>query len=128
MSPDDYLQLVIARIISDANLDNYSIIREQITDKNGHFRIQVNFLDGSRLEFSEFFRRSETDQINVVAYSFHWMDKDNRLQMRWDNAKHYPKLPGFPHHLHDGDEKNVSSSETMDLFKVLDFIAARLKS
>ncbi len=127
MSPDKYLQSVIARILSDANLESYSVIRQQITDKNGHFRIRVAFFDGDWLEFSEFFRRDENDQINVIAYSFHWMDKDNGLKMRWDNAKHYPDLPSFPHHLHDGDEENVLPSELMDLFKVLDFIAARLK-
>jgi hypothetical protein len=127
MSPESYLQLVIARLLSDANLDGYSIIREQITDNNGQFRIRVTFLDSSWLEFSEYFRKSEKDEIDVIAYSYHWMGQDNKLLVRWDNAKHYPRLRGFPHHVHDGDENNVLPGEPMDLFKVLDFIAARLK-
>lgn len=65
--------------------------------------------------------------IEVITYSYHWMDPGNHLIIRWDNAEHYPNLPNFPHHHHDGDEKHVSPSEPMTLFKVLDIIAARLK-
>jgi hypothetical protein len=54
------------------------------------------------------------------------MNPDNALLLRWDNARHYPGLPGFPHHIHDGVEKKVAPSEPMNLIKVLDFIAARL--
>lgn len=127
MSPEKYLQLVIARILTDTNLDSYSIIREQITDNNGQFRMRITFSDGNELEFSEFFRKNEREKIDVIAYRYHWMDKDNQLLRRWDNAHHYPDLSGFPHHIHDGDEKNVLPGEPMNLFKVPDFIAVRLQ-
>jgi hypothetical protein len=55
------------------------------------------------------------------------MDSSNQLRVRWDNVRHYPNLPGFPHHLHDGDEENVRPGEPMNLFKVLDLIAAQLE-
>jgi hypothetical protein len=51
------------------------------------------------------------------------MEPDNQLRVRWDNAEHYPDLPGFPHHRHDGDEKHVLPGEPMNLFKVLDVIS-----
>ena len=64
--------------------------------------------------------------MQVVTYSYHWMNA-NKLLRRWDNASHYPNLPGFPHHLHAGDEKNVLPGEPMNLFKVLDYITDTLK-
>jgi hypothetical protein len=55
------------------------------------------------------------------------MEENNQLRMRWDNAEHYPELPNFPHHRHEGDEKNVLPGEPMNLFKVLDIIAGERK-
>jgi hypothetical protein len=45
-----------------------------------------------------------------------------QLLLRWDNVGHYPHLAGFPHHLHEHDEKHVISSEPMTLFKALEQI------
>ncbi len=75
----------------------------------------------------EYVRTTPGGDIEVNRYSFHWMNADNHLRMRWDNAEHYSRLPNFPHHRHDGDEKNVLPGETMNLFKVLDIIAHELK-
>ena len=44
--------------------------------------------------------------------------KKNALIFRYDNAKHYPDLPGFPHHKHliDG---NIISSEEPYLYDII---------
>ena len=79
------------------------------------------------LEMTEYIHAIEEDDAQVKRYSYHWMDSSNQLRVRWDNVRHYPNLPGFPHHLHDGDEENVRPGEPMNLFKVLDLIAAQLE-
>lgn len=73
-------------------------------------------------------------QQNVILtkYSFHWQSSDGRLIARWDNAPHYPHLPGFPHHVHSGPaeedtEETVQPHAPMTLAKVLDFIAQQLQ-
>lgn len=127
MSPENYFRLALAAIIAVGYLENYQIVREQITDSNGQFRIRVTFSDRSWLELSEFFRKNDQGEIDLISYSYQWMDKNNNLRMRWDNARHYPNLPSFPHHRHDGDEKNVLPGEPMNLLKALDHIAAQLE-
>lgn len=127
MSVEAHIQAIRTRLLADTTITSYEIIREQSTVPIGQMRARLTFIDGSWLEFSEVFLKEEGSDVNTVAYSYHWMESDNQLKMRWDNAKHYPDLPGFPHHLHAGDEKNVLSSEPMSLFKVLDYIADNLK-
>mgnify|MGYP006335214539 FL=1 len=51
------------------------------------------------------------------------MDKDKNLVRRWDNAKHFSDLKNFPHHIHVND-KDVTSGKPINIFEVLDEIAA----
>lgn len=125
MTPEAYFQAIKARLLSDPKIVRYHIVREQFTLPVGQLRVRLTFIDGSWLEFSEFVRNLD-GEIIVVDYSYHWMSPGDHLRLCWDNARHYPDLPNFPHHLHDGDEKNVLRGEPMTLFKVLDRIAAEL--
>ena len=63
-----------------------------------------------------------------MTYGYHWMTASGDLVRRWDNAPHYPHLPGFPDHVHEGDEKNILPGEPMNLFTILDAIAATKNS
>lgn len=128
MTPGEYLESIKHRLITDDSVSRYEIIREQFTSLNAQIRVRLTFSDDSHLEFSEFLRSNRSGGIDVVTYSYHWMDDQRRLIMRWDNAEHYPLLPGFPYHIHDGDEKNVQPSEPMSLVEVLDHIATRINN
>lgn len=55
------------------------------------------------------------------------MSEAHQIIRLLDNAEHYSKIENFPHYLHDADEKNILPSELMNIIKVLDFIATRLK-
>ena len=125
-SVEEHFEAIRARLLADGTIATYTIVREQVTPSIGQMRARLAFIDDSWLEFSEVVRK-EGSTLVVVAYSYHWMRKDNELRMRWDNAEHYPQLLGFPHHRHDGDEKNVLPGEPMNLFKVLDIITDELK-
>jgi len=41
-------------------------------------------------------------------YSFHWMDKNEKLIVRWDNEPHWKNIHTFAHHKHI--RENVHSS------------------
>jgi len=45
--------------------------------------------------------------MQVVVYSYHWESAEGELVFRWDNTPHFPNLPGFPHHVHDGSSGAV---------------------
>jgi Family of unknown function (DUF6516) len=80
----------------------FHMIRERSTLIDGHLRARLTLVDGSQLEFSEYMQRSPAGEVAVITYSYHWADAANQLITRWDNTPHFPDLPGFPDHMHDG--------------------------
>jgi hypothetical protein len=70
-------------------------------------------------------QRSPTGEIAVITYSYHWADAYNQLITRWDNTPHFPDLPGFPDHIHDGATGEVTPGQPMSIFAVLNAIAGR---
>lgn len=126
MTVIEYLDAVKERLTSDPVVSSFSVIRERVTLVDGHLRVRLTLSDGSTFEFSEYVQRSPDGQIDVVTYSYHWADADGNLIRRWDNTPHFPDLPGFPHHIHDGHTGSVVSGNPVSIFTVLDEIARLL--
>ena len=64
------------------------------------------------------------DDVQLVAYRFHWQDEKTELIKRWENAKHHPEIKTFPFHMHAGEEKEIKESGAMELFHVLKILEA----
>ncbi|MBN1814890.1 MAG: hypothetical protein JXA14_23830 [Anaerolineae bacterium] len=126
MTIDDYLNAVKERLLTDPVVSGFHIVRERATLVDAHLRARLTLSDGSLLEFSEYVQRSPEDRISVVIYSYHWANANGNLIRRWDNTPHFPDLPGFPRHIHDGRAETVSSGEPVSIFSVLDVIAGNL--
>ena len=127
MKPEAYILHIERRLLNSSVVDYYRITRQRVTDADIFIQARITLVNGSYLRISEYGEGNDSGNIQVIMYTYHWMDADKNLIIRWDNAEHYPTLPGFPHHRHDGDEKNVLPGEPMNLFKVLDLIAIRLE-
>lgn len=123
MTVGEYLTAIKERLLNDPLISAFHIIRERATVADGHMRARLTLRDGSWLEFSEYVQSSAEGQINVVTYSYHWAQADGTLLRRWDNTPHYPDLPNFPHHLHNGSEDVVRPGQSVSIFTVLDEIA-----
>ena len=120
-----YLNTVKERCVTDPIVTRFQVIRERSTLVDGHLRARLELADGSQLEFSEYMQRSPAGEIAAITYSYHWADANNQLLTRWDNTPHFPDLPGFPDHIHDGATGQVTTGQPMSLFAVLDAIAGR---
>lgn len=48
------------------------------------------------------------------------------LIRRWDNARHFPELPHFPHHVHMGEEKQVVPGQALSILDLIDLIEQEL--
>jgi hypothetical protein len=118
-----YLNAMKERFVTDPMITRFQVIRERSTWVDGHLRARLELADGSQLEFSEYMQRSPTGEIVVITYSYHWADATNHLIKRWDNTPHFPDLPGFPDHIHDGATGQVTTGQPMSTFTVLDEIA-----
>jgi hypothetical protein len=92
---------------------------------DGHLRARLELADGSQLEFSEYMQRSPAGESAVITYSYHWADANNQLIKRWGNTPHFPDLPGFPDHIHDGATGQVTTGQPMSIFAVSDEIAGK---
>ena len=125
MTIDAYLETMKERFVTDPLVTHFQVLRERSTLMDGYLRARLALADGSQLEFSEYMQRSSAGAIVVITYSYHWADANNQLITRWDNTPHFPDLPGFPDHIHDGATGQVTPGQPMSIFTVLDEIAGR---
>ena len=127
MTIDTYLDSIKERLVSDPMVAGFQVVRERLTLVDGYLRARLTLVNGSRLEFSEYMQRSPAGEITVITYSYHWANADNELITRWDNTPHFPDLPGFPDHVHEGVTEEVLSGQPMSIFVVLDVIAGSIR-
>lgn len=126
MTVFEYLDAIKDRLLTDLVVSSFHVTRERATPTDGHLRARLTLTDGSLLEFSEYVQHTPDGQINIVTYSYHWADAHGDLIKRWDNTPHFPNLPGFPHHIHDGPADAVSPGQSVSIFAVLDEVARLL--
>ena len=125
MTIEAYLQAMKERFVTDPIIMRFSVIRERSTLGDGYLRARLALANGSQLEFSEYVQQASAGEVVVITYSYHWADANNQLITRWDNTPHFPDLPGFPDHMHDGATGEVTTGQPMSIFTVLDEIAGR---
>jgi hypothetical protein len=118
----EYHRDIKARLIADPLILRFDIRREKRTQDDGYLRACLILATGDRVEFTEYVHQMQ-GQIELVTYSFQWMDAGDNLIRRWDNAPHYPHLPNAPHHIHDGEQGTVLPGTAMSITQVLDILS-----
>jgi len=83
----------------------------------GLIRGDIYFVDGSLLHFRELIDLESAP--GRLMYSYHYQRADASLVFRYDDTPHYPELPNFPHHKHEGTEQNAARATPPDLAAVL---------
>ena len=73
---------------------SYKILKYEEDGIFSKIYIEISLIDNSKLIVKEL-KFSEK-----IKYSYHWMDKKNKMIIRWDNAPHFKSLKTFPHHKH----------------------------
>jgi hypothetical protein len=108
----------LQRVIADAPHVSASEVNfETRGARVGFVRGILYFVDGSTLHFRELVDVRSASERSMYVY--HYQGADGTLAFRYDNTRHFPHLPNFPHHKHVGDEKNVLSDQAPDLTVVL---------
>ncbi|MGB5592632.1 MAG: DUF6516 family protein [Crocosphaera sp.] len=84
----------------------------------GYIKGKIQLLDGSSLYFTEYVEVEYG--IDRGKYSYQYMNQNNQLIFRYDNAPHHQKLnlSSFPHHKHDGSENNIIASNAPNLYAI----------
>ena len=99
----------------------HTILMDYITNDGIHrFKAKLKLKNNTELDVYERLKGLDRN------YSYNWRKWNNTLIIRWDNAKHHPKLENYPHHKHITTNENVNSSDEMTLEKVLKYISGSL--
>lgn len=88
-------------------LSTYSLRKVHLSPNTGYVEGEVTFVDASRLIFFVFLRQ-QSEVLTREKYRYHFMDADNALIFRYDNAPHHDHIDTFPHHKHLPDHVTAS--------------------
>ncbi|OQY00047.1 MAG: hypothetical protein B6I24_00905 [Bacteroidetes bacterium 4572_128] len=95
-------------------IEDYIIHKEILSDNKGIIDGEVFFNNESRLDFMEAVDMNKNEKNK---YSYHYMNNNNEMVFRYDNAKHHRELSTFPHHKHT--KNGIISSNEAKLDEVL---------
>lgn len=107
---EQYLSLIIRTIHRSIAIDDmvtYIVDNPLAATVDG----TLYFQNGSRLEFTEQVSLRARRPVKRV-YRYQYIHK-KRSVFRYDNAPHYPHLPTFPHHQHEGNKVLASEEPTL---------------
>jgi hypothetical protein len=90
---------------------------EVIESDGEYLKIVIYFNDDSNLRVAELW-----EEDKLTKYSYYWLSSTKELKIGWDNAPHHKKVETFPHHMHRGDKRVISSSSQNCLEDVIAFI------
>ena len=93
-----------------------SLTKKIYNSTQGYIGGSIVFENNHRLDFVEV---KNTDYSKKVKYRYHYMDEDQNMIFRYDNAPHHANVSTFPHHKHEFDENKVVSSPEVNLDRVL---------
>lgn len=92
-----YFEKIERTISYFKNIQTCNLTKKFYNDRQGFISGIILFEDNSCLEFTEI---KNTEFRQKIKYRYHYMDSQNNLIFRYDNAPHHKELKTFPHHKH----------------------------
>ena len=112
---DDYFENLEKTVLDFKRIiKSYTIYKKAYNEKQGYIKGDILFSNDSQLCFIEV-KNTEVRPKN--KYRYHYMDLDNNLIFRYDNAYHHKELKSFPNHKHISDE--VYECHEPELYDIL---------
>ena len=123
---EEYFINIKLSLLFSKTIKSFIILRERISENDGHLRIKCSLANNDLLEFSIYAEKRE-EISSIENYSFHWQRNDGKLVCRWDNTPHHPEIESFPHHVHIGSEEHVEPSNAMDVPALLKILNEKIR-
>ncbi len=118
---DDYFQSLLKLIAASSRVRSSNLAIEKRGEYVGLIRGDIYFSDDSRLHLRELVNLHGDPPRSMYAY--HYQRADSVLIFRYDNTRHHPHLPNFPHHKHTSSDA-TPIFDLPDLASVLEEIEA----
>jgi hypothetical protein len=96
------------------NVRFVSITKKIYNIKQGYINGSIIFENDHRLDFVEVIN---SDNKSKIKYRYHYMNDNQEMIFRYDNAPHHTDLATFPHHKHEMDI--IKASLEPSLYDVL---------
>jgi hypothetical protein len=98
MFVEEYFDALETLVQDCGYIQSTAITRDKRSDYVGFFRAMLYFPDDSILHVREFvFTKT---RIIKDMYAYQYQDSNGHPIFRYDNTRHFPDLPTFPHHKH----------------------------
>ena len=121
-----YLDEVKSRLATSLAIKFVDVVSERNTSDRGYFRSRLLLANDDFIEISEYFT-FRGGKLETIEYRYQWMKPEqDKLVRRWDNARHHPELPNFPHHVHMGEENQVMPGQALSTLDLIDVIEQEL--
>ena len=114
---EDYFRRVETLLAVTNIVHSSSVTYDKRSASIGFVQGSIYFLDSSQLHLREFVNVEHG--VERYMYAYHYQRPDGALVFRYDNTPHFPTLPTFPHHKHEGSEANVVAASPPDLTVIL---------
>jgi hypothetical protein len=122
------LEDIKANIVLSSVVKSITIVAERTLNNRGYFRARMRLVNDDFLEVSEYIVAG-SDGCSTKEYRYQWMDHaQQQLIKRWDNAKHFPNLENFPHHIHVRKETDVIPGMAISIIELLDLLEREIQT
>jgi hypothetical protein len=118
--PHDRLSAYLERVekavagCRDAYVERFE--EEIVTPERANLRVRIRYRNGRLLEINEAVI-VEAETLSHLDYRYHCQDAAGNLLFRYDSTPHFPELPSFPQHKHQGE--GVVGASRPDISQVL---------
>jgi hypothetical protein len=96
------------------NVRFVSLTKKIYNISQGSISGSIIFENNHRLDFTEV---KNAEVLNKIKYRYHYMNEEQVMIFRYDNAPHHSDVSTFPHHKHD--RENIRESVEPNLDQVL---------
>jgi hypothetical protein len=111
---EDYFWKIEKIIREFPNIRFSSISKKIYNDTQGYVNGSITFDNDHRLDFVEV---KNTNIEDKIKYRYHYMDENQEMLFRYDNAPHHNEIKTFPHHKHE--QAQVLPCKEPSLYDVL---------
>ncbi len=94
---EGYFSRIESLIQNFPDITTYAIRKTVYNNQQGCINGSIQFKNGCCLEVVEV---KQTDKAVKIKCRYYFMDPDQHLVFRYDNANHFPNINTLPHHKH----------------------------
>ena len=110
----NYFWEIEKAITEFTNVRFYNLTKKIYNTTQGYISGSIIFHNNHRLDFVEV---KNTSVENKIKYRYHYMDSEQEIIFRYDNAPHHTEISTFPHHKHENNE--IKPSNEPKLYDIL---------